>query len=577
MKKIKSLYRYLFISVALAVSVIVWPLVNNTSNILLKADSGYTDYRITLDHNNQALGLTNTPSSNSYEVLTYLSNPVIMEYDNAIESSLGHIELKTSGTLRNAIDSPIGGIKSISIAASGSLLLKEGYDYDNLKVTPVVVDGITNFESDSRYFEIEALEDSELNNVAIIHECSEPSAPVYYSWQGTSIYETNNLDYGNTQVTYSGVVKTSYSRLFTSVSHDIASESGLALDFTNTGNNAAYVQIVLKDGSNNQFSWEEIHFAPGQNYNYRKALSVEVTEIELYIASYGSAVPDEATSGSFIVSSPKFVDLAKPWSGSSDYVHSAVDFGRMSVSYSSIGASSWKNLYLATTQDINTSNAVALDFVNTGITPVYVQVVLSRLKADQSGNEQFSWSTISFNPNETYSFRKLVTSAVTKIELYIASYSSSIPTEASSGSFIVTNPRFINLTNAPTWSGNTTYTLTSLANQSVGVSYTNATKGSWQNIKTTVYHSLDSANLMAMRFKNTGASTIYIFIKLKNALETEIHSRSFEVEESNTYVFTQKVTQDIAKIELYICSTTTIPDGTYAGSFNMSRPLFYIA
>jgi hypothetical protein len=119
MKKIKSLYRYLFISVALAVSVIVWPLVNNTSNILLKADSGYTDYRITLDHNNQALGLTNTPSSNSYEVLTYLSNPVIMEYDNAIESSLGHIELKTSGTLRNAIDSPIGGIKSISIAASG--------------------------------------------------------------------------------------------------------------------------------------------------------------------------------------------------------------------------------------------------------------------------------------------------------------------------------------------------------------------------------------------------------------------------------------------------------------------------
>ena len=108
------------------------------------------------------------------------------------------------------------------------------------------------------------------------------------------------------------------------------------------------------------------------------------------------------------------------------------------------------------------------------------------------------------------------------------------------------------------------------------VSYEGVTNGSWSNIGRAV--SCDaSCNTMAMTFVNTGDSVVYIQIKTVNAEGEGVTYTDIEIGVGETLPVTVSLPAAIARIELYICSTDTVSEGTYNGSFTMTAPEFAVS
>lgn len=86
----------------------------------------------------------------------------------------------------------------------------------------------------------------------------------------------------------------------------------------------------------------------------------------------------------------------------------------------------------------NPKMKVVIDFNNTGLEAVHIQVVLR----DASG--EFSWTPFWLDVDGTYHYSKIVTRQISKIVLFITSINT-VPDGTYSGSFVMTNPIFTNL------------------------------------------------------------------------------------------------------------------------------------
>lgn len=145
--------------------------------------------------------------------------------------------------------------------------------------------------------------------------------------------------------------------------------------------------------------------------------------------------------------------------------------------------------------------------------------------------------------------------------------------DLTAGSFRITNPIFSNETPAPTWNGSSKYQVIDLQNGTVKVDYSEITSASWSNIYANVIHQYPETNSVEMSFANNSDSTVYIQVVL-TASGGQFAWNQFSMSEGESYDYFKIVDRQITKIELYICSTSSIPSGTYAGSFIMSNPLF---
>ncbi|HMM00444.1 MAG TPA: hypothetical protein PKC96_03790 [Bacilli bacterium] len=96
------------------------------------------------------------------------------------------------------------------------------------------------------------------------------------------------------------------------------------------------------------------------------------------------------------------------------------------------------NIQASVSHDLEAANGIVIDFSNTGLEAVHIQVVLR----DMSG--EFSWTPFWIDVDCTYHYSKKVTKQISKIVLFITSINT-VPDGTYSGSFVMTNPVFTNL------------------------------------------------------------------------------------------------------------------------------------
>ena len=74
-----------------------------------------------------------------------------------------------------------------------------------------------------------------------------------------------------------------------------------------------------------------------------------------------------------------------------------------------------------------------------------------------------------------------------------------------------------------------------------------------------------------------GADHDHLQIKTVNANGEGVTYTDIEVAVGQTLPVTVTLPSAITRIELYICSTTTVPAGSYTGSFTVTAPQFTVS
>ena len=74
-----------------------------------------------------------------------------------------------------------------------------------------------------------------------------------------------------------------------------------------------------------------------------------------------------------------------------------------------------------------------------------------------------------------------------------------------------------------------------------------------------------------------GADHDHLQIKTVNASGEGVTYTDIEVAVGQTLPVTVTLPSAITRIELYICSTTTVPAGSYTGSFTVTAPQFTVS
>ena len=124
------------------------------------------------------------------------------------------------------------------------------------------------------------------------------------------------------------------------------------------------------------------------------------------------------------------------------------------------------------------------------------------------------------------------------------------------------------------WTGSSVYETSMNKEGVVTVNYEGVKNNTWQNIGRSVSHDFSAANTLEIAFANTGDSKIYIQIKTVDAENNGVTWTDIEMEAGEAKNVSITLGKQIARIELYICSTSNVPEGIYAGSFTMTEPKF---
>lgn len=399
------------------------------------------------------------------------------------------------------------------------------------------------------------------NPVFSFEEPSEP--PVDDPWNGSSVYQREMGKDGVLTVTFDGVQSNSWNNISRDLSVD-PNHNTMTLTFTNTGDSLIYISVKTTDGAGgegNQLSWNDVELSVGGTETAEISVNEQTASVVLFICST-NIIPENSYSGSFTVSDPVFSHKkTNPWTlGSSEYKSILGEDDVVTVTYAGVTNNSWR--FLGRNIE-GIAGTMSITFANTGDSVVYIT-----LKAIGAGGYE-AYSELELVVGGTETVSTLLTQAITGIELYICS-TDKVPEGTYDGSFTMTEPTF------NPWSGTDLYRTEVDGEGLLTVSYEGVTNGSWSNIGRAV--SCDaSCNTMAMTFVNTGDSVVYIQIKTVNAEGEGVTYTDIEIGVGETLPVTVSLPAAIARIELYICSTDTISEGTYNGSFTMTAPEFTVS
>lgn len=400
-------------------------------------------------------------------------------------------------------------------------------------------------------------------------------------WQATSLYTLEKGE-GRGMFTYTALPNGEWNQnINASVSHDAAAQNTVTLTLTNKGETTAYyfVKAQAPDGSS-QVAGDSFSLEAGQSRTVVLAIESQVATMVVWVnadrydgeAGATSAGAVELTNPVFSYTEPSEQPAADPWAGSSVYEHVMNTDGVVSVSYEGVTYNSWSNLYCNVSVGAS-QNTMTLEFANTGESTVYL-VVKTADGAAGEGN-QLSWTDLELGVGEKKEVSVSVSEQTASVVLFICS-TSTVPEGMYSGSFTVSGPEFSytepsEQPAANPWTlGSSDYVSSLGEDNVVTVTYAGVEYNSWRylgrNIEGTV-------GTMSITFSNTGDSVVYVTLKAVGEGGYEAYS-VFELAVGETETVKTALTQAITGIELYICSTNTIPEGTYSGNFTMTEPEF---
>lgn len=395
-------------------------------------------------------------------------------------------------------------------------------------------------------------------------------------WSGSGAMMVTSL--GNeTNVSFTGVAKGSWQYISTSIeSMDFPTQNTVAFIFENTGATIVYLSIKTVASSNNDDSssltWDNIILNAYETKAVSIPLSEAIRRIVIFVSSTNS-IPAGTYSGTFKISSYelKYVDpgTLSMWSGTGKFINEKLT-GESIFTFSDLSNGNWdQNISAIVGNNYPDYIVVSVTIENLGdiSTSFYVKA------QNQSGGEVAA-SGFSLDANTSKVIKLVLNEAIAKMVVFVNAHSYvGEANDLTAGSFRITNPIFSNETPAPTWNGSSKYQVIDLQNGTVKVDYSEITSASWSNIYANVIHQYPETNSVEMSFANNSDSTVYIQVVL-TASGGQFAWNQFSMSEGESYDYFKIVDRQITKIELYICSTSSIPSGTYAGSFIMSNPLF---
>ncbi|MFA6942962.1 MAG: hypothetical protein WCQ71_03825 [Bacilli bacterium] len=269
-------------------------------------------------------------------------------------------------------------------------------------------------------------------------------------WNSTGLF-LNNRGEGESTFTYTNLPNGEWNQNITaSVEHSYPDNNAVSLTAENLGEERIYLFIKAQDFSVNnsaEISSGSYSLAAGEEKTVTLFLDRQVDKIVVWVnASKYDGIAGATTDGIIRLTNPVFSfetapEVAPAWSGNSFYQITDNQNGTVSVSYENLIHDSnhaWYNIQASVLHVLEDANGVVIDFNNTGLEAVHIQVVLR----DASG--EFSWTPFWLDVDGTYHYSKIVTRQISKIVLFITSINT-VPDGTYSGSFVMTNPVFTNL------------------------------------------------------------------------------------------------------------------------------------
>ncbi len=422
----------------------------------------------------------------------------------------------------------------------------------------------------------DAYEGSEADTTAGVFELTNPVFShedffVAADWTASSGLTVQKGDGFNT-VSYTNLANGAWDQnVITVLDHDVTTHNAIRLTITNTGATSAHY-FVKSEGGSEQIAGDAFDLAAGESKTVVLNVPSKVEKIVIWVnADSQPAGVTGPSDGSFTVTDPVFSHedffVAADWSASSGFTVQKGD-GLNTVSYTNLADGAWdQNIITALNHDATVHNAIRLTITNTGATAAHYFV-----KAE-GGSEQIAGEAFDLAAGENKEVVLNVPSKVEKIVIWVnADAQPAGVTGPSDGSFTVTDPAY-DYVRANPWSGSSVYRMTVAEDDSVSVIFEGVQSNTWQNIFRTVSCDYNLFNTMNMTFTNTGAGTLYLYIanKLNDFDKT---GTSVVLEAGETKTVSIDLPCSIDKTVLFICSDSTIPEGTYSGSFTFTQPEF---
>ena len=394
-------------------------------------------------------------------------------------------------------------------------------------------------------------------------------------WQGTSFFTLEKGE-GKGTFRYTALPNGEWNQnINTSVAHDPDTQNTVRLTLTNRGEQTAYyfVKAQAPDGST-QVAGDSFSLEPQASKEVVLTLGSQVAMLVIWVnadryngeAGETSAGAVEITNPLFSFEEPSDPPVEDPWNGSSVYQREMGEDGVLAVTFNGVQSNSWNNLYRNVSVDPG-QNTMTLTFSNTGESLIYLSVKTT----DGTGGEgsQLSWTDVELPVGGTETAEISVSGQTGSIVLFICS-TDIIPENSYSGSFTVSAPAFSHKETNPWTLGSSEYVSSLGEDGVVTVTYAGVTNNSWRFLGRGIE---GVAGTMSVTFSNTGDSVIYVTLKAIGIDGYEAYSE-FELAVGETETVKTELTQAITGIELYVCSTDKVPEGTYAGSFTMTEPIF---
>lgn len=359
------------------------------------------------------------------------------------------------------------------------------------------------------------------------------------------------------------------------IEHDSEAQNTITMTVSNKGDAAAHYYVKAQAADNSEVAGCVFDLNAGESKEIILTVNSKVALVVVWInADKFTGAAGATTSGCIELTNPVLSYTEprpeSPWKGSSEYILSVNDKGDTEVVFDGVTFNSWLNIAREVAHDLAEQNMLSITFTNTGDSKIYLTI-----KTVDADNNQVSWTDVELAAGESKTATVTLEKQIARIELYICS-TSVIPDGIYSGSLTIGEPMFEyaepEIENP--WTGSSEYKTSINKAGVVTVSYEGVKNGSWLNIGRSVTHDFLDANTLEMSFVNTGDSKIYIQIKTVDAENNGVTWTDIEIASGETKNISIKLGKQIERIELYICSTSNVPEGIYAGSFTMSKPKF---
>ena len=359
------------------------------------------------------------------------------------------------------------------------------------------------------------------------------------------------------------------------IEHDPETQNTITLTVANKGDAAAHYYVKAQAADKSEVAGSSFDLEAGGVKTVSLTVNGKVASVIVWInADKYTGEAGAATSGCVELTNPVLSYTEplpqSPWSGSADYALSVNDKGETEVVFDGVTSNSWRNIGREVSHDVAVQNMLSMTFANTGDGVIYLTI-----KTVDGDNNQVSWTDVELAAGETKTAAVALEKQIAKIELYICS-TSVIPEGTYSGSVMVGEPVFgyAEPEIESPWTGSSVYETSMNKEGVVTVNYEGVKNNTWQNIGRSVSHDFSAANTLEIAFANTGDSKIYIQIKTVDAENNGVTWTDIEMEAGEAKNVSITLGKQIARIELYICSTSNVPEGIYAGSFTMTEPKF---